>query len=204
MIIKETYTGTKIVRDEFVKLLQKVKPGDVIVFDEVSRMARNEEEGFALWMELFQKSVSLVFLKEKHISTDVFANRLESCKMQLTGTSVDIILKAIEEFLFELAKDQIRLAFQQAQKEVEFLHQRTSEGIRTAKQNGKQIGRIEGKTYATRKSISAKAIILKHNKDFGGSLNDRETMELCKVGRNAYYRYKRQLKEGEVNVENKA
>ena len=197
-IVKEAYTGTKIVRDEFAKLLKKVEAGDTIVFDEVSRMARNEEEGYELWMELFKKDIQLVFLKEQHISTSVYAQRLDSCKMQLTGTSVDIILQAVEQFLFELAKEQIRLAFHQAQKEVDFLHQRTKEGIQTAKLNGKHVGRVAGKVYMTKKAAESKAIIMKHNKDFGGSLNDRETMALCGVRPNAFYKYKKQLKENNV------
>lgn len=45
VIIEEGYTGTKIYgRKEFNKLLKKVKTGDKIVFDSVSRMSRNAEE----------------------------------------------------------------------------------------------------------------------------------------------------------------
>ena len=39
-----------------------------------------------------------------------------------------------------LAKEQIRLAFEQSEKEVQDLHQRTKEGMETARRNGKQIG----------------------------------------------------------------
>ena len=42
-IIKEVYTGTKINRIEFNKLLKVVKQGDTIVFDSVSRMSRNAQ-----------------------------------------------------------------------------------------------------------------------------------------------------------------
>ena len=46
VIVEEVYTGTKIYgRKEFNKLLKKVKTGDTIVFDSVSRMSRNAEEG---------------------------------------------------------------------------------------------------------------------------------------------------------------
>ena len=41
----------------------------------------------------------------------------------MTGTNVDYILDGINKFLLELAKDQIRLAFEQAEKEVEDLRQ---------------------------------------------------------------------------------
>ena len=48
--------------------------------------------------------------------------------------------RGINQYLMALAKEQIRLAFDQAEKEVEDLHQRTREGIQTARLNGKQTG----------------------------------------------------------------
>ena len=47
-MIKEVFTGTKFQgRKELDKLLRTVQPGDTIIFDSVSRMSRNAEEGFA-------------------------------------------------------------------------------------------------------------------------------------------------------------
>lgn len=59
----------------------------------------------------------------------------------MTGTNVDFILKGINEYLMALAKEQIKLAFEQSEKEVADLHQRTREGLLTARLNGKQVGR---------------------------------------------------------------
>ena len=72
IIFKEAYTGTKIDRPKFTRILKQVKQGDTIVFDSVSRMSRNSEEGFILYQELFNKGVELVFLKEKHINTETY------------------------------------------------------------------------------------------------------------------------------------
>ena len=53
VILQEAYTGTKIEgRKEFNKLLRTVKEGDTIIFDSVSRMSRNAEEGYKLYEEL--------------------------------------------------------------------------------------------------------------------------------------------------------
>ena len=41
-----------------------------VIFDSVSRMRRNASEGFLLYKELFERNVSLVFLKERHIDTE--------------------------------------------------------------------------------------------------------------------------------------
>lgn len=193
VIIEEVYTGTTTDRKEFKKLLSKVKSGDTIVFDSVSRMSRNAEEGIKIYKELFDKDVNLVFLKEPHINTDTYKRALQS-QIQLTGGNVDYILKGINQYLMALAEEQIKIAFDQAEKEVLDLHQRTKEGLETARLNGKQIGLIKGTKLTTKKSIEAKELIMKHSKDFNGTLNDVECMKLCGISRNSYYKYKSELK----------
>lgn len=192
-IYEEAYTGTTTERKEWKKLLKQLKTGDTIIFDSVSRMSRNAEEGFATYEELFNNGVKLVFIKEPHINTDTYRSAIDT-GITMTGTTVDFILEGINKYLMALAKEQIRLAFEQSEKEVQDLHQRTKEGIETARQNGKQIGQKEGAKLTTKKSIAAKAEILKHCKDFGGSLNDIDTMKLTGLARNTYYKYKRELK----------
>lgn len=132
-------------------------------------------------------------LKEHHIDTATYKKALES-NVPMTGTSVDYILEGVNKYLMVLAKEQIRLAFDQAEKEVADLHQRTREGIQTARLNGKQIGQRQGAKLTTKKSIAAKEVILKHSKDFGGTLTDTDVMRLTGLARNTYYKYKRELK----------
>lgn len=195
-IIKtEVYTGTKLdTRIEWTKIYKAVKQGDTIVFDSVSRMSRNADDGFNLYQELFDKGVDLIFLKEPHINTTTYKKALNS-NIQLTGINVDSILKGVNEYLMLLAQEQIKLAFIQAEKEVIDLQERTKEGIVTARLNGKQIGQKQGTKLTTKKSEQAKRLIQKHNIDFGGSLTDAETITMCNISRNSYYKYKRELKE---------
>ena len=196
VIIKEAFTGTTTDRKEWNKLFSKVKAGDTIIFDSVSRMSRNAEEGFRAYEDLFNRGVELVFLKEPHINTAIYKNALNN-SVPMTGTNIDFILNGVNQFLLELAKEQIKVAFQQAEKEVEDLHQRTKEGIQTAKLAGKQIGRIEGKKVETKKSKTAKEQIKKYSVSFGGTLKDSEVMKITGLSRNTYYKYKRELKEGD-------
>ena len=84
----------------------------------------------------------------------------------MTGTNVDFILKGVNEYLMALAKEQIKLAFEQSEKEVADLHQRTREGLVTAKLNGKQVGRKKGAGFETKKSKTAKEKIRIHCKAF--------------------------------------
>lgn len=193
-IVQEVYTGTNIYnRKELNKLLKIVKTGDTIVFDSVSRMSRNAEEGFELYEKLYNKGINLVFLKEPHINTDTYKQALTN-NVPLTGTNVDFILEGINKYLMALAKEQIKLAFEQAEKEVKDLQQRTKEGINTARLNGKQIGQVKGSKLTTKKSISAKEQIQKYSKDFNGTLNDTDTMKLVGISRVTYYKYKKELK----------
>ena len=171
------------------------KEGDEIVFDSVSRMSRNAEEGFQDYEGLYHRGVELVFLKEPLINTATFKNAL-AASVPFTGTNVDFILDGVNRFLLELAREQIKLAFDQAEKEVADLHQRTKEGIETARLNGKQIGHAPGVKIVTKKSIQAKAEICKYSRDFDGSLTDKDVIRLLGLSRNTYYKYKRELIHG--------
>lgn len=93
-----------------------------------------------------------------------------------------------------LAEEQIKAAFAQSEKEVQDLHTRISQGMRESKRSGKSIGLAKGTTLVTAKSVQCKEIIKKHALDFGGTLSDPEVMTLCKISRNSYYKYKRELK----------
>lgn len=199
IIVNEVYTGTKLEgRKEFEKLLSKVKAGDTIVFDSVSRMSRDAEEGFKLYEKLYSEGISLVFIKEPHINTDTYKKAFES-NVAMTGTAVDLILEGVNKYLLALAKEQIKLAFEQSEKEVQDLRQRTREGIETARLNGKQIGQEQGAKLVTKKSIQAKEQIKKYSKDFFGTLNDIDTMKIVGISRNSYYKYKSQLREEQMN-----
>lgn len=193
VITKEIFTGRIIQRKEWSKLLKKVISGDTIVFDEVSRMSRNAEEGFQIYEELYNKGIELVFLKEPHINTLTYKNILMSNQMEKVGTNVDFIIEGVNKYLKALAREQIKLAFEQAEKEADFIRARTKEGLRMARSNGVILGRRQGATYETKKSKEAKEIIRKHSHTFGGSLYDTEVMRLCGISRNSYYKYKKEL-----------
>ena len=200
-IVNEVYTGTKVEgRKEWNKLLKAVQSGDTIVFDSVSRMSRNAIEGFELYKDLYEKGVELVFIKEQHISTSTYKMALNN-NIQLTGTAVDSILKGVNDYLLALAEQQIKIAFEQSEKEVKDLQQRTREGIETARLNGKQIGQVKGAKLITKKSIEAKAQIQKYSKDFNGTLKDIEVIKLIGISRNSYYKYKKELTQ-ELGVTN--
>ena len=192
VIVQEVFTRTSLERKEWQKLYKKVSQGDTIVFDSVSRMSGNAKEGFEAYENLYSRGVNLVFLKEPHINTDTYRKALES-NVELTGSSVDYILEGVNKYLMALAKEQIRLAFEQSEKEVLDLHQRTKEGIETARLNGKQIGQKQGAKLRVKKAAPAKEQIKKYNRDFGGQLTNQETWELIGISKMTFYKYKREI-----------
>ena len=201
IIIREFYTGTKQDRPNWNKLINIIKKEDTIVFDSVSRMSRNADEGFKDYKMLYELGVNLIFLNEPLINTSVFdstRNNLLNIDITTGNAAVDTFFKGnielINNFMMALAEEQIKAAFDQAEKEVTDLHSRISQGIREAKKNGTRIGITKGTTLITKKSIECKAIIQKHSKDFGGSLEDPDIIKLCGCSRNSYYKYKGEIK----------
>lgn len=212
VIIQEVYTGTKVEgRREWNRLyktvLNEVKKGEevTIIFDEVSRMSRNATEGFALYEELFNKGVNLVFLKEPHINTDTYKQALNNkLQVELNGDTdtnelMESIIEALNTYIMALAKKQIFLAFNQAEKEAEYLHQRTKEGLAQARLAGKRIGNTKGAKLTTKKSVEMKKVIQEKSKDFEGNITDTDLIKITGLSRNTFYKYKRELIE-EINA----
>ena len=210
-IIKITCSGTKVIGyKEFEKVINEAKKNKgkkkyKLVFDSASRMSRDSESGCTLYEDLFNHNVSIEFLKEPHINTDVFRKALDNqIKLQIktgneaTDKLINTVIKALNDYTIALAKEQIKKVFDQAQKELEDIHTRTSEGLETAKSEGKRVGTPKGTKLVTKKSLEAKEIIIKYSKSFEGPLNDDECRKLAGISRNSFYKYKQELK-NEIN-----
>lgn len=194
-IYQEVFTGTTSNRKEWIKLKKVLKVGDTVVFDSVSRMSRNAEEGISDYMQLLERDINLVFLKEPYINTEVYQEQLRA-NDNIKTDDIDLndtILKGVREYLKRLATKQIRIAFEQAEKEVKDLQDRTREGMLVAKSKGNIAGRREGTKVETKKAKEVKEEIKKLSKDFSGNLKDVEVMKYLKVARNTYYKYKKDM-----------
>ena len=140
-VYEEKLSGTTNTEDrtQWNKLYKVVQQNDTIVFDEISRLSRKAEDGFKVYMDLYKKGVNLIFLKEPHLNTSVYKEHAKP-KIELLGTKEDILLQAFNEYLMEVAKEQIKIAFQQAENERKLLSQRTKDGIRKARQQAEEQG----------------------------------------------------------------
>lgn len=229
IIKQEAFTGTKLEgRKVFEGLIktatkQAAQGEDItIVFDSVSRMSRNAADGAETYFRLYEAGITIVFLKEPGINTAVYAEAMNRQKLPpppVDGTDegelIDGIMRVVIDYQRKLCRRQIVLAFEQAQKEVDDLHERTREGLREKQRRNaeliaeygedearqhpewRQIGNEQGQTYKTKKGEAVKAAIMKYHKDFGtgklNTLNDLETIKQAGCSRHTYYKHKREL-----------
>lgn len=61
-IVKDTFTGTKIDRPQFAKLLAKLQSGDTLIVTKLDRFARTAVEGGQIVKELHERGVTINIL----------------------------------------------------------------------------------------------------------------------------------------------
>lgn len=193
-ILEETCSGSITNRKVWNKLKKIAQKGDIIVFDSICRMSRNAEEGIKEYFNFVDKGIELIFIKEGYINTSLYKKALEN-KISSTGNKIaDIYIEATNEVLKILAQEQIKIAFDQSEKEVQDLRIRTKEGLRQTKMKGTILGRREGAIITTKKEKEMQEKIKKLSKDFNGTLKDKEILEILNLARNTYYKYKKNIK----------
>ena len=103
--------------------MSQIKTGNTIVFDSVSRMSHNAQEGFKDYKKLYELGVNLVFLNGPLINTSVFdstKNNLLSISIENGNAAIDDFFKGniqlINNFIMALVEEQIKAAFDPAEK----------------------------------------------------------------------------------------
>jgi len=113
-------SGKDFERQEYKKLVKKLKVGDTVVVKSIDRLGRNYDEILAQWRYISkEKKAEIVVLDMPLLDTRQGKD--------LTGTLIaDIVLQLLSYV---------------AQTEREFIHQRQAEGIAAAKARGVKFGR---------------------------------------------------------------
>lgn len=192
-IMKEKASGTKMSRPVWNSLVKKLTAGDVIIFDDVDRMSRNAAEGFTVYKDLYSRGITLRFIKRPYIDTDVYRDTMQ---IKPTGADADFdetVIPGINAYLLRLAERQIKIAFDEAQAEVDRKHINIREGMRASGAGEKIAQARTGRKFETKKSKEMKPRIYKMSRDFAGTMTDKEIMEALHLSRNTYYSYKREL-----------
>ena len=173
--------NTIITSDEPSVLINNLERGDILICNSIEElMVVNQahvdiEEIVNLYMALMTKGVDLTFDKSAQCNS-LFIKTLISDKDEFEA----VLRKCIINYL--------------GQKNVEDKY--SKKHVVTANKNGNKVGIKKGTKLVTKKSIETKKVIIEQSKDFQGNLNDNELIEKLKIGRNTYYKYKKELIEG--------
>ena len=184
-----------------MKLYKRLRPGDTVVFCELSRLARTAQQGFEVYEDLFTHGVNMVFLHDSNANSDVYRNAMNHQRIDAniatgsvaTDTLIQTVLDALQRFTLDIVREQIQHSFSAAQSEVDHLHDRVKQGMASKGAGAKIAASRQGRTFETKKEREAKVTIRKHSKDFGGSLNDADCMKLIGISRGSFYKYKKAL-----------
>lgn len=114
-------SGKDFERPEYKKLMQKLKPGDLLIIKSIDRLGRNYNDILQQWQHITKEiKADIVVLDMSLLDTRTKENGL-------TGTLIaDLVLQILAYV---------------AQTEREFIHQRQAEGIAAAKAKGVKLGR---------------------------------------------------------------
>lgn len=172
--------------DGWKRLIKEVKSGDTIIVDSVTKLGNTASHAVNTYFELYQDNIQLVFIREHHIDTSVYNIDIDNASSHTKAL--------IGEYIKLLIQKQVKITFEQSQEMILDSSKKIKEGIDVARNNGAKVGLTKGIKLITKKSISAKEIILRESKDFNGTRSDSEVIKLAGISRNTYYSYKKELK----------
>lgn len=163
-IYKDDITGATFDRVEWLELESNLKPGDTIVFKEISRFTRQAEQGYIKYMELMQEGINLVFLDNPTVSTDYIKNLMNVANSQnlVTKTALESTIKLL--LIVELDR---------VQQEREIIAKRIKQGIKASNnKQGRKVGQLDKiteelkndiKLFLQDRSIKQVDLMKKHN-----------------------------------------
>jgi len=122
-IYQEKFTGTKKDRPELDRLLDQLRPGDLIIITELTRLSRSIKDLFALADLIHQKGAHLKSLSEPWLDTTTPAGKLSFA-----------IFAGISQF------------------ERDLISERTKDGLAAARARGRKGGRLP-KSQSSQKSL---------------------------------------------------
>lgn len=120
-IFMDKLSGKDFNRPEYIRLIRRLKPGDVIVIKSIDRLGRNYDEIQEQWR---------IITKVKQADIQV----LDMPLLSTTGTHEDLTSKFIADLVLQI------LSYV-AQTERESIKERQKEGIQAAKRRGVRFGR---------------------------------------------------------------
>ena len=201
VLIIEHYTGTKMHRPKWDKLMNACESGYVtdIWFDAPDRMGRTADECFKVYKHLWNDlQISLHFIKQPYINTSVYEETMKQAAQNIetlnsgdesTDKLVNTILDAVHIYMLEMAEKQIWYAFREAELEVENISRRTKSGQKAARLRGSTWGTRPGTHYISSYELKARPQIIRYSKVFGGKYGIEDLSRITKIRKNSLKAY---------------
>ena len=171
-IFMDKMSGKDFNRPEYIRLLRKIKPGDVIVIKAIDRLGRNYDEIQEQWR---------IITKEKQADIRVIDMPL----LSTTGTHEDLTSKFIADLVLQI------LSYV-AQTERESIKERQREGIEAAKRCGVTFGR-------PRKKVPENFLEIKALWE-DGKVTSRQAAAQLGISQETFLRWRRTLSINPNNV----
>lgn len=132
-------------RKEWQRLERLIRPGDTIVFKDISRFTREAENGYQKYMELLENGIELIFLDNQTISTPYIKQLLNVAEQQNLVARVS--LESTVKLLLIVELDR-------AEKERLILINRIKNGIAASdKRQGRKQGQLDKMSEALEQDI---------------------------------------------------
>ena len=147
-IYRDDASGKSFDRPAWKELESDIQEGDTIVFKDICRFTREYENGFAKYMELLNKGVSLVFIDNPTVSTDYIRSMMDVAERQQNRIAKKSLKDTIELLLL--------VELDRAEKEREITVQRIIDGIKASdKKSGRKEGTLDKMSDELKEDIKA-------------------------------------------------
>lgn len=174
-VYQDDASGKSFDRPDWKRLERAAdRPGDTIIFKDITRFTREAENGYKKYMQLMERGISLIFLDNPTVSTDYIKNLIGIAKQQketITSESLKFVAKII--LLTELDR---------AEKERTTLSKRIKDGIAASpKVQGRKKGQVDKLTPELKDAIRE----YKHDR----SIKAVDVMDKFHISRNTFKKY---------------
>lgn len=118
----------------------------------VNRMSRDKESGVREYFEIINEDIIIQFDMDRAINSEMFGEKIRATgDIKLGEKTLDETLgKGLRDYMVALAKQQIEIAFEQAEKEAEHIREKVQRGLAVS---GKKSGREKGYISTKKKNI---------------------------------------------------
>lgn len=151
-------------RPQFQKLDKLLRPGDTIVFKDLSRFTREAENGYKKYMEWLERGINIVFIDNPTISSDYINRMIKIAEEQ------DIVTKTALEGVIKLL---LIVELDRAEQQRKYISKAITDGIAASeKKSGRKPGQLDKMTphlqydiqlYLTNRTITQIELMKKHN-----------------------------------------